>query len=78
MTRGDLGPPGRERPGATASTGPIQKSADSTTDKTKITASHSTQAGYGGVRRRCGYRRSAGAGAYVIQTSTGIAAVRGR
>ena len=31
--RGDLGPPGRERPGATASTGPIQKSADTTTDK---------------------------------------------
>ena len=34
---GDLGPPGRERPGPTPETGPIQKSAD-TTDKTKITA----------------------------------------
>jgi hypothetical protein len=30
-----LGPPERERPGATASTGPIQKSADTTTDKPK-------------------------------------------
>ena len=31
--RGDHGPPGRERPGATPDTGPIQKSADTTTDK---------------------------------------------
>jgi hypothetical protein len=31
--RGDQGPPGRERPGATPDTGPIQKSADTTTDK---------------------------------------------
>ena len=47
---GDLGPPGRERPGPTPETGPIQKSAD-TTDKTKITA----QPRYfhaGGLRRR--------------------------
>ena len=48
---GDLGPPGRERPGPTPETGPIQKSADTTTDKTKITA----QPRYfhaGGLRRR--------------------------
>jgi hypothetical protein len=37
MTTGNnLGPPGKERPGATPSTGPIQKSADSTTDKSMI------------------------------------------
>ena len=36
--RGDREPPGRKRPDATPDTGPIQKSADTTTDKTKITA----------------------------------------
>jgi hypothetical protein len=35
MTR-DQEPPGRERPGATPDTGPIQKSADTTTDKQMI------------------------------------------
>jgi len=47
----DLGPPGRERPGATPDTGPIQKSADTTTDKTKITA-QSRHFHAGGRRRR--------------------------
>jgi hypothetical protein len=32
----DQGPPGRERPGATPDTGPIQQSADTTTDNTMI------------------------------------------
>jgi hypothetical protein len=51
MSPGDREPPGRERPGPTAETGPIQKSADTTTDKAKITA-QSRHFHAGGRRRR--------------------------
>jgi hypothetical protein len=51
MSPGDQGPPGGEEPGPTPETGPIQKSADTTTDKPKITA-QSRHFHAGGRRRR--------------------------